>query len=74
MEEAIYAKELSDKAESISQKYAVGQLLVAGDNRYLSDDLMRLFVDWFAEDNPWVLVNGFLMMFVKIEDANLIIL
>ena len=42
MEEAIYAKELSDKAESISQKYAVGQLLVAGDNRYLSDDLMRL--------------------------------
>ena len=42
MEEAIYAKELSDKAESIRQRYAVGQLLVAGDNRYLSDDLMRL--------------------------------
>ena len=42
MEEAIYAKELSHKAESIRQKYAVGQLLVAGDNRYLSDDLMRL--------------------------------
>ena len=42
MEEAIYAKELSDKAESVRQKYAVGQLLVAGDNRYLSDDLMRL--------------------------------
>ena len=36
----------------------------------LLDDLMRLFVDWFAEDNPWVLVNGFLMMFVEIEDAN----
>lgn len=42
MEEAIYAKELSDKAESVKQRYAVGQLLVAGDNRYLSDDLMRL--------------------------------
>jgi hypothetical protein len=42
MEETIYAKELSDKAESVRQKYAVGQLLVAGDNRYLSDDLMRL--------------------------------
>ena len=42
MEEAIYAKELSDKAERIRQRYAVGQLLVAGDNRYLSDDLMRL--------------------------------
>lgn len=42
MEEAIYAKELSDKAKSVRQRYAVGQLLVAGDNRYLSDDLMRL--------------------------------
>ena len=42
MEEEIYAKELSDKAESVKQRYAVGQLLVAGDNRYLSDDLMRL--------------------------------
>ncbi len=42
MEEAIYAKELSDKAESVRQRYAVGQLLVAGDNRYLSDDIMRL--------------------------------
>ena len=42
MEEAIYAKELSDKAESVRERYAVGRLLVAGDNRYLSDDLMRL--------------------------------
>ena len=42
MEEAIYAKELFDIAESVRERYAVGQLLVAGDNRYLSDDLMRL--------------------------------
>ena len=42
MEELLYTKELSDKAESVKQRYAVGQLLVAGDNRYLSDDLMRL--------------------------------
>ena len=42
MEESLYTKELSDKAESVKQRYAVGQLLVAGDNRYLSDDLMRL--------------------------------
>lgn len=41
LEEPICAKELSDKAESLRKKYAVGQLLVAGDNRYLSDDLMR---------------------------------
>lgn len=42
MEEPLYTKELSDSAESIRKKYAVGQLLIAGDNRYLSDDLMRL--------------------------------
>lgn len=42
MEESLYTKELSDKAESVKQRYAVGQLLVAGDNRYLSDDIMRL--------------------------------
>ena len=42
LEEPIYKKELSAKAESVRQRYAVGQLLVAGDNRYLSDDLMRL--------------------------------
>ncbi len=36
----------------------------------LLDDLMRLFVDWFSEDNPWGLINGFLMMFVEIEDTN----
>ncbi len=41
MEEPLYTKELSDSAESIRKKYAVGQLLIAGDNRYLSDDLMR---------------------------------
>ena len=52
MEEAIYAKELSDKAESVRERYAVGQLLVAGDNRYLSDDLMRLlaYIVRCAED------------------------
>ena len=42
IEEPNYAKELSDKAESLRRKYAVGQLLAARDNRYLSDDLMRL--------------------------------
>ena len=40
--ESLYAKELQDRAQSILKKYAVGKLLVSGDNRYLSDDLMRL--------------------------------
>ena len=42
IDEPIFAKELSDHAENILSKYAVGKLLVTGDNRYLSDDLLRL--------------------------------
>lgn len=42
LEEPILAKEFEKKAESIRNDYALGRLLVAGDNRYLSDDLMRL--------------------------------
>ena len=44
LEEKIYAKELSDQAEAIQKNYGLGKLLVTGDNRYLSDDLMRLLV------------------------------
>ncbi|MBQ8237940.1 MAG: hypothetical protein IJZ39_07335, partial [Oscillospiraceae bacterium] len=40
--EPIYQKELRDKAEHILSKYRNANLLVAGDNRYLSDDLIRL--------------------------------
>ena len=42
IDEPIFAKELQDKAKNILNKYAVGKLLVSGDNRYLCDDLMRL--------------------------------
>lgn len=42
IDEPVFAKELNDKAENIIRKYSVGQLLVTGDNRYLSDDLVRL--------------------------------
>ncbi|MBR5949694.1 MAG: hypothetical protein IKZ82_13775 [Clostridia bacterium] len=42
LEEPILAREFEKKAESIRNDYALGRLLVAGDNRYLSDDLMRL--------------------------------
>ena len=42
LEEKIYAKELSDQAEAIQKNYGLGKLLVTGDNRYLSDDLIRL--------------------------------
>ena len=40
--EPIYQKELRDKAQHILNKYRNANLLVSGDNRYLSDDLMRL--------------------------------
>ena len=39
--ESIYAKELEDRAESILKDYSLGTLLVAGDSRYLSADLLR---------------------------------
>ena len=40
--EAVYTKELKDKAESILKNYSLGNLIIPGDNRYLSGDLMRL--------------------------------
>lgn len=38
--EPIYAKRLEDEADKIVERYAVGRLIVAGDNRYLSGDLL----------------------------------
>ncbi|MDD4495687.1 MAG: hypothetical protein PHV32_15345 [Eubacteriales bacterium] len=39
--EPIYAKELENKAQSLLKQYAIGKLIISGDNRYLSGDLMR---------------------------------
>ncbi|MBR3130611.1 MAG: hypothetical protein IKF65_08855 [Clostridia bacterium] len=44
LEESVYTKELDQRAKSLLRRYSLGQLLVAGDNRYLSDDLMRLLL------------------------------
>lgn len=38
--EPVYAKRLEDEADKIVAQYAVGRLIVAGDNRYLSGDLL----------------------------------
>lgn len=40
--ETVFTKELKNRAERLLMRYSIGKLLVAGDNRYLSDDLMRL--------------------------------
>lgn len=38
----VFAKEWDSKAEQILKQYALGPLIVAGDNRYLSGDLLEL--------------------------------
>ena len=40
--EPAYTKRLDDMAERTVRQYAVGRLIVAGDNRYLSEDLLGL--------------------------------
>ena len=42
--EPAYTKRLDDMAERIVRQYAVGRLIVAGDNRYLSGDLLDFLV------------------------------
>lgn len=42
LQEEVYQKQLDTKAEQILKGYAVGRLLVAGDIRYLSGDLLSL--------------------------------
>jgi len=39
--EPVYTRKLEDMAGSILKQYAVGRLIVAGDNRYLSGDLLE---------------------------------
>ena len=40
--EPVYARKLESMADSVLKQYAVGRLIVAGDNRYLSGDLLEL--------------------------------
>ncbi len=42
LSEHVFQKELADKAKQIRENYGIGKLMVSGDIRYLSDDLMRL--------------------------------
>lgn len=43
--EPIFVRELQTRAKRILEEYGVGHLIVSGDNRYLSDDLIRLLAD-----------------------------
>ena len=42
LQEQIFQKELEEKGRQILRKFGLGKLMVSGDTRYLSDDLMRL--------------------------------
>jgi len=42
--EPVYTQRLDDMAERVVKNYAVGRLIVAGDNRYLSGDLLDFLV------------------------------
>lgn len=42
LRERVFQKELQDKAQSILAKFSIGKLMISGETRYLSDDLMRL--------------------------------
>ena len=54
LNERVFTKELKDHADSILKDYAIGQLISAGDNRYLSGDLMRFlrYLGGNALDGP----------------------
>ena len=44
IDEPVFTKQLEDMAYKILRQYAVGRLIVAGDNRYLSGDLLDFMV------------------------------
>ena len=44
IDEPVYTQTLDDMAERIVKNYAVGRLIVVGDNRYLSGDLLDFLV------------------------------
>jgi len=42
--EPVYADKIKAKAQAVLKQYALGRLIVAGDNRYLSADLLGLLI------------------------------
>lgn len=49
IDEPAFAKEVDSLAESILKKYAVGQLIVKGENRFLSSDLLAFMLSFVPE-------------------------
>ena len=49
--EPAYVKRLDDRAEQIVRQYAVGRLIVEGDNRFLSGNLLALLIPWLDPED-----------------------
>lgn len=47
--ESVYADRLKSRAQSVLKQYALGRLIVAGDNRYLSADLLNFLITLIPE-------------------------
>ena len=45
LKERVFQRELEKRVEAIREDFAIGKLMVSGDARYLSDDLMRLLAE-----------------------------
>lgn len=43
--ESVYSDRLKSRAQSVLKQYALGRLIVSGDNRYLSADLLGLLIE-----------------------------
>jgi len=60
--EPIYQQELDARAEQILKNYALGRLIVAGDNRFLSGDLL----DFVKPAGQGLFLHGCLL--IRLED------
>lgn len=47
--ESVYADRLKSQAQAVLKQYALGRLIVSGDNRYLSADLLELLTEQFPK-------------------------
>lgn len=57
LNEPVYAKQLEAKAEQLLKDYAVGRLMVPGDIRYLSGDLMAFLRHLMEQSSPPVMFD-----------------
>ncbi len=65
--EAVFVKELTAQAEKICNNYALGTLIVSGDNRFLSGDLLR-FMTLLLDNNIGKLTDRQIRFYTAAEN------